>query len=119
MKPHKNLDAWKFGIVLVKDVYCLTNTFPKEELYGIISQMRRAALSVPLNIAEGAARSTNKEFVRFLDIAIGSLTELDTLYVITLELTFINQSQFEKFTKQADTLGKIIYGLKKSLVSRM
>lgn len=119
MKPHKKLDAWNLGIALVRDVYSLTGAFPKEELYGVISQMRRCALSVPLNVAEGAARSTPKEFIRFLDIAIGSLAELDTLLVIAFELSYIDQFQFDKLSLQADTVGKVIYGLKKSLVSKI
>ncbi len=78
MKSHKDLDVWKDGIQLVKAVYVATNGYPKEEMYGLASQMRRAAVSVVSNIAEGAARQGNKEFVQFLYIALGSASELDT-----------------------------------------
>jgi four helix bundle protein len=73
-KPHKRLDSWKLGIELVSEVYKLTRTFPDEERFVISSQMRRAAVSVPSNIAEGAARNTKREFVNYLHIAQGSLS---------------------------------------------
>jgi four helix bundle protein len=77
-KPHKKLDAWRVAMELVLDVYGYLDMFPKEEKYGLIDQIRRATISVPSNIAEGAARQTQKEFVQFLHIAQGSLSELDT-----------------------------------------
>lgn len=119
MKPHKRLKAWSESIVLVKQVYGITKSFPKEELLGITFQLRRATLSIPLNIAEGAARSTKKEFVRFLDIAIASLSEVDTIFIIAFELNYLNECDFESLTNQLDQIGKLMYGLKKSLVSKM
>lgn len=97
----------------------ITKSFHKEELLGITFQLRRATLSIPLNIAEGAARSTKKEFVRFLDIAIASLSEVDTIFIIAFELNYLNESDFESLTNQLDQIGKLMYGLKKSLVSKM
>lgn len=78
-RPHKRLEAWRAGMELVKKIYRETRFFPADEQYGLTSQLKRAAVSVPVNIAEGAARSTGKEFKHFLSIAQGSLSELDTL----------------------------------------
>jgi len=78
IRDYKNLLVWQKGITLAKEVYKLTSTFPSEEKFGLISQMRRAAVSVPSNIAEGQARNTRGEFIQFLSHAEGSLAELDT-----------------------------------------
>ena len=80
---HKNLEVWKESIDLVEDIYKLTATLPKEEVYGLVPQMRRAAVSVSSNIAEGAARSSTKEYVKFLYIALGSNSELETQILIS------------------------------------
>ncbi len=76
---HKDLDLWKDGIKFVQDVYTVTSHFPKEELFGLVSQLRRASVSVPTNISEGAGRSGPRELLRFLQIAMGSLSEIETL----------------------------------------
>ena len=91
---HKDLEAWKESIKLVKLVYKLTNDFPNQELYGLTSQIRRAIISVPSNIAEGNARATAKETIRFIDIALGSLAELDTQLTIAQELNYIEKCIF-------------------------
>jgi len=78
VRDHKELDVWKTSVELVTEVYVATKTFPKEELYGLTNQLRRAAVSVPSNIAEGAARQTTKEFVQFLYISLGSVAEVET-----------------------------------------
>ncbi len=90
---HKNLDVWKLGIRLVKFIYDLTNNYPKEELYGITNQMRRAAVSIPNNIAEGSARSSNKEKIRFYEIARSSLVEVDNLLEVSLELEYVTNDK--------------------------
>ena len=77
-KPHEQLDAWKYATQLVKVVYQMTSTFPPEERYGLSQQMRRAAVSIPSNLAEGAGRNGIKEYVQFIGIARGSLAELET-----------------------------------------
>lgn len=117
MKPHKNLKAWRDGIDLVKDIYAITRGFPKEERYEIASQLRRSVLSIPLNIAEGAARTSPKEFVRFLDIAIGSIAELDTLCLICYELKFITEANFSDLNDKLNVVGKLVFGLKRKLLS--
>ncbi len=86
---HKELDVWKESMLLAKEVYFLTKSFPKDELYGITSQIRRASVSVPSNIAEGAARSSDKEFIQFLYISLGSLSELETQILLSRDLGFI------------------------------
>ena len=85
---HKDLDVWKKSMDLVVEVYDWTTLFPNEEKYGLISQMRRAVVSIPSNIAEGSARKSDKELLQFINIAIGSLAELETQYLIVLRLKF-------------------------------
>lgn len=91
MKTHKDLEIWQKGIELVERIYKLSSSFPKEEIYGLISQMRRAAVSYPSNIAEGAARSSRKEFIQFVYIALGSLSELETQTIISSRLGYYNE----------------------------
>ena len=89
MKTHKDLDVWKRGISFVEQIYRTTKKFPKEELYGLTSQLRRAAVSLPSNIAEGAARSSTKEYIQFCYIALGSLSEVETQIMIAEKLGYI------------------------------
>jgi len=88
---HKDLDVWKKSMDLVETVYKLTQKFPESEKFGLTSQMRRCAVSIPSNIAEGAARKGDKEFIHFLHIALGSLSELETQYLIAMRLIFIEK----------------------------
>lgn len=92
MKTHKDLDVWKKGIVLVEGVYKVSGSFPKDEIYTLVSQLRRSAISVPSNIAEGAARKSKKEYLRFLYISMGSLSELETQLVIAKRLGYIDET---------------------------
>jgi UDP-2-acetamido-3-amino-2,3-dideoxy-glucuronate N-acetyltransferase len=112
---HKKLDVWQEAINLVKLVYDLTNKIPKEELYGIISQIRRSVISIPSNIAEGSGRKSNKEYIHFLNIARGSLAELDTQVLITKELFHIKISEVEN---KIETVGKLLNGLINYLKSK-
>lgn len=93
MKTHKDLEIWKNSIDIVEDVYAMTQSFPHEEIYGLTSQIRRASVSIPSNIAEGAARQTDKEFIQFLYMALGSLSELETQVIIALKLGFIKEDK--------------------------
>lgn len=88
---HKEMDVWKRSMDLVEMVYEVSDQFPKEEIYGLTSQIRRAAVSVPSNIAEGAARKGNKEFAQFINIALGSLAEVETQYMLWIRLGFISK----------------------------
>ena len=115
MKTHKDLDVWRLSIELVVKVYKLTNTYPKEEIYGIVSQMRRCSVSVPSNIAEGAGRSSLKEFSHFLSIALGSLAELETQIIISQKLDYMHQVDFDTLLTELTTIRRMTIGLKKSI----
>ena len=92
-RAHHDLQVWQLGMRLVKDIYQLTRRFPDSEKFALCSQMQRAAVSIPSNIAEGAARSGNKEFLHFLSIARGSLCELETQVIISSELGYVDDNQ--------------------------
>jgi four helix bundle protein len=93
MKTHKDLIVWKKSIDFVTEIYKETSNFPREEMYGLISQLRRAAVSIPSNIAEGAGRNTNKEYARFLFIARASAAEIETQLLISENLGYIKLSE--------------------------
>ena len=114
-KPHKSLDVWKKAIDLTVDIYKLTETFPRTEVYGLTSQMRRAAVSIPSNIAEGAARQTKKEFINYLHMAQGSLSELDTQLVIASRLEYLSLDIYKGIEDRIETISKMLTGLIKSL----
>lgn len=111
MKTHKDLDVWKKAVDFVTKLYIETQTFPKEELYGLTSQMRRAAISIPSNIAEGSARQGNKEFIHFLHIALSSSAELDTQLLIAFNLNYINKEKYNFLADQLTEIGKMLNGL--------
>ena len=90
---HKELDVWKKSMDLVESVYEISKTFPDSEKFGLTSQIRRAAVSIPSNIAEGAGRKSDKEFIQFLHIALGSLNEVDTQYLIAVRLKYIKNNK--------------------------
>lgn len=104
MKDHKDLDVWKQSMLLAEDIYALTKEFPSEERFGLSSQINRAVVSIPSNIAEGAGRKGDKEFIQFLYIAMGSLSELETQLILSDRLQFVNSieiylNQIEKIRK--------------------
>ena len=111
MSNYKDLLVWQKSIQLVTDIYKLTKTFPSEEVYGLISQMQRAAVSIPSNIAEGNERNSKKEFAHFLCIARGSLSELETQVIIAEKLEYINKNQSTQILNNCHELGKMINGL--------
>jgi four helix bundle protein len=112
-RPHENLHAWREAISLVKLTYLVTRSFPKEEVYGLSAQMRRAAISVPSNVAEGAARSSKKEFAQFISISKGSLSELETQVIIASELGYL-PPRHEIFG-HLERVGKLLTGLHKNV----
>jgi four helix bundle protein len=109
------LEVWQFGIRLTKQVYELTRTFPKQEVYGLCSQMQRAAVSVPANIAEGHARSSTKEFLHHLSIARGSLAELETMLTIAEELQYCPPSATSAIVQLCDRVSRMMAGLRRHL----
>ena len=112
-RGHYKLDAWKISRQLVSNVYRLTQTFPKEELFGLTAQLRRAAVSVPSNIAEGAARAGDKEFAQFLNVARGSLSELETQLLIACDLGYVSSD--DAIFAAVDRVSKLITGLYKNI----
>ncbi|MFA7420899.1 MAG: four helix bundle protein [Melioribacteraceae bacterium] len=115
MKTHKDLNVWQNSIHLVKIIYELTSKFPTSELYSLTSQLRRASVSIPSNIAEGAARSYDKEFIHFLSISSGSLSEVETQIIIAAELGFINELEKEKVLNSLIEIRAQLNGLIKHL----
>ena len=110
-KPHRNLEAWKQSMDLAVGVYRATETFPSQETYGLTSQIRRSVVSVPSNIAEGAARQTKKEFSNFLHIAQGSLSELDTQIELARPLGFLHETSWLDLDSRMVQIDKMITGL--------
>jgi four helix bundle protein len=115
IKGYKDLETWQKAIELVEVVYKETKSFPKEEVYGLSSQMRRAAVSVPSNIAEGQGRDSTNEFLRHLSIAYGSLCELQTQALISYKLSYFSLEAYERFEDMAARVARLINGLANSL----
>lgn len=115
MKTHHDLDVWQRSITYVTEIYHITNKFPASELYGLTNQIRRAAVSIPSNISEGAARNTTKDFNHFLTITLGSIAELETQLMISKNLEFLNSNDFDSLLAELIIIRKMTIGLKKSL----
>jgi four helix bundle protein len=115
-RGYKDLLVWRKGIDLVKEIYRMTKPFPADERFGLVSQMRPAAVSVPSNIAEGQARKTTGEFIQFLSHAEGSLAELDTHIVLAVELGYSSSSQVASATELVSELKRMLNGLRRTLL---
>src|SRR5450755_5060071 len=115
LSTYRDLIVWKKSVELVTEVYAITKGFPRDEIYGLTSQLRRSAVSVPSNIAEGQGRATKGEFVQFLANARGSLYELKTQTLIAKELGFLSPECQSRVTSQADEVGRMWNGLLTSL----
>lgn len=115
MRPHENLDLWKKAIEFVVDVYKATEAFPKDEKFGLTSQLRRASVSIVANVAEGAARRSTKEFRQFLSHSQGSASEADTELVISKRLSYLSSGDYDRLSRDLDQIGKMITGLSQSL----
>jgi four helix bundle protein len=111
MTGYKQLEAWKKSMQLVKEVYVLTKSFPKEEMYALTSQLRRAAVSVPANIAEGSGRNYKKDTIQFLHISRGSLYEVETLLNIAVMVEIIIGEKLAPLSEKIDECLKILNGL--------
>lgn len=111
MHNYKKLDVWKRGIVIATVVYKATQQFPSEEKFGIVSQMRRCAVSISSNIAEGAGRNSDNEFRHFLSIAFGSCSELETQLIISNKLGYLTKNEFDNISSDLAELQKMIFTL--------
>ena len=116
MRPHQRLEVWIKALEFVIEIYRRTEGFPKEERYGLTSQIRRAAVSIPANVAEGAGRQSKKDFARFLSNAQGSASELETELTIAQRLGYLDKSTFDKLMVELDRIGRLITGLNRRLV---
>ena len=105
---YKDLIVWRKSILLAKQIYLVTQTFPKSELYGMVSQMRRAVVSISSNIAEGQARDTFGEFAQFLAISQGSLAELETQMIVAKEIGYITQQQYDEYSPLHNEVYKML-----------
>ena len=117
-KPHKKLDVWQASMRATRVVYELTKTFPEEEKFGLVSQMRRAAVSIPCNIAEGAARQGKKEFRNFVSMAQGSLSELDTQLELSVLLGYVRAEDVREIDVHLLRIDRMLSGLIRSLTKR-
>jgi four helix bundle protein len=118
MRPHEKLDVWKMSVEFVVKIYNCTKNFPSEEKFGLTSQIRRAAVSIPANIAEGAARQYDKEFLQFLSVAQGSASELETELLIAQKLGFIERKYYEELYNELNTIARKIVGLSNHIKNR-
>jgi len=114
-KPHKRLLAWRKSMDLVVEIYELTKTFPGDEIYGLTSQLRRASVSVPSNISEGAAGRSQLQFQNFLSIAIGSLNEISTQLEIAYRVGYLDHDKLADMEQRVDECLALTFGLRKSL----
>ncbi|MGZ3944039.1 MAG: four helix bundle protein [Mucilaginibacter sp.] len=119
MHNFKELKVWRAGIEACKMVFKLTSNFPSYERYGLISQMTRAAVSIPSNIAEGCGRKSDKELFQFLNISLGSAFELETQCIIAKELDYLNAEQFHEVVLQITEIQKMINGCKRASMSNL
>lgn len=119
MKAHRlqDLQIWKRSMTLVKDIHVATQDLPIEEKFGLVSQIRRSAISIPSNIAEGAGRNNAKEFIQFLGIASGSSYELETQLILLFELKFKDEKIISPLIKEVSEIQKMIYSFKLKLIN--
>jgi len=119
VRPHEKLEVWQTAVDFVIAVYKLTESFPREEKFGLTSQIRRAAVSIPANIAEGAARQSGKEFIHFLSMAQGSASELATELLIAHRLGYLSEETYSEMSAQLDSIGRMIIGLSRHVKRKL
>jgi len=115
MQSYRKLQVWQKSHQIVLNVYRLTLAFPNDERFGLTSQIRRCAVSIPSNIAEGSARGSDADYARFLHIALGSVTELDYQLLLANDLAFIKNDEYEIIAREIDEIGKMLNGFIKRL----
>ncbi len=119
METHKDLRVWQQSIDMVTSIYMVTKSFPKEELFGLVSQIRRAAVSVPSNIAEGYARGTDREKLHFLRISSGSMSEVETQLLLSLKLGYIGQESYDVLSEAVASVWKQLNALISSVKKKL
>ncbi|QWV92757.1 four helix bundle protein [Geomonas oryzisoli] len=118
VRSYRDLKVWQVGVELVGQIYEITRSFPKSEVFGLTSQIQRAAVSVPSNIAEGHARGSRREFLHFLTISLGSLAELETQLLIGSRVGYLEAVILDGLLRQCDELGRMLRSLQRSLQSK-
>ncbi len=119
VQSYRELEVWQFAMDLAEKCYQTTKTFPKEELFGLTSQIRRASSSIPANIAEGQGRDHTKEFLNHLSIARGSLMELETHLMLSQRVGFLQQAELDSVLAATDRISRMLSGLRKALEKRL
>lgn len=112
----KELKIWKDNMVFAKEIFIITQSFPNEEKFGMISQMRRCATSIPSNIAEGSGRTTNKEFARFLDISLGSAYEIETQVLLALDFVYVSPDDSQRLIGHINSIQRMLIGFKNNVL---
>lgn len=118
MKSYRDLDVWKLSKELAQDIYVVTKNFPSEERFGLTSQVRRAAVSIMSNIAEGSRRRSKLEFMRFINIASGSVCEAESQLLLAVDLEYADVTQVDKILGKSDRISKMLYTLHQSLSAK-
>lgn len=119
IKNYHDLEVWQLGRQLVKAIYVLTESFPVRESYGLAQQLRRAAVSVPSNIAEGHSRTSTRDFIQFISMSIGSLAEVDTQLILAVDLEYIQQQDADVIFRDITLLQKKLHSLRVALRARI
>lgn len=119
MRPHHNLDVWKKAVKFTVQIYKVTDHFPRDEKFGLTSQVRRASVSIAANIAEGAGRKSTREFANFLSIAQGSASEVETELLIAFQLGYFDEKAFRTLSEELDEIGRMVTGLRKHCDSKL
>jgi four helix bundle protein len=119
VQHYRELEVWQLAMKLAEECYTATRTYPKEELYGMTSQIRRAAASIPANIAEGQGREHTKEFLHHLSVARGSLMELETHLLLSQRVELLSQEKLDPLLALAERISRILSGLRKALEQRL
>jgi four helix bundle protein len=118
IKNYEDLIVWQKSMILAEEIYLVTKNFPKEEVYGLISQLRRASVSIPSNLAEGSSRRSKQEFIRFINIASGSLAELETQLMLSNRLNFVTIEKLNQLKNQTKEISKMLFALQRSLAEK-
>jgi len=118
IKSYRDLIVWQKAMDLVEEIYRCSQGFPNDERFGLTAQLRRAAVSVPSNIAEGNSRGTSRDYLRFLDMSYGSLAEVETQVMIANRLNYLDSPKLEDLLQRTGEIGRLINGLQRSLAAK-